>query len=50
MVSNSNATGSTDQAFERTLKPRANVSLNMFAFLFSEIAQYMMKQEQAAQN
>ena len=33
-----NNTGSTDAAFERNLKPRSNVSLNAFAFLFSEIA------------
>lgn len=50
MVSNNSNTGPTDQALERNLKPRANVSLNAFSFLFSEIAQYMMKQEQAAQN
>ena len=45
MVSAENGRGPSDQAFERNLKPRGNVSLNMFAFLFSEIVQYMMKQE-----
>ena len=43
MVSANANNGSTDAAFERNLKPRSNVSLNAFSFLFSEIAQYMMK-------
>ena len=43
-----NANNSGDQAFEKNLKPRNQVSLNAFSFLFSEIAQYMMKQEKAA--
>ena len=44
MVTN-NSIAATDLALERNLKPRQQVSLNSFAFLFSEIAQYIMKQE-----
>ena len=34
-----------DFAFERPLKPRPEVSLSAFSFLFSEIVQQMMKSE-----
>jgi hypothetical protein len=37
-----------DFAFERTLKPRQEVSLSAFSFLFSEIVQQLMKSEKAA--
>jgi len=37
-----------DFAFERTLKPRPEVSLSAFSFLFSEIVQQLMKSEKAA--
>ena len=34
-----------DYAFERNLKPRADVSLSAFSFMFSEIVQQLMKSE-----
>ena len=34
-----------DFAFERNLKPRPDVSLSAFSFMFSEIVQQMMKSE-----
>ena len=37
--------GSSDMAFERNLKPRGEVSLSAFSFLFSEIVQQFMKVE-----
>jgi trafficking protein particle complex subunit 5 len=39
---------SDDQAFERHLKPRPEVSLAMFGFLFSEIVQQILKREKEA--
>lgn len=48
MVSNKQ---SGDQAFSKPLQQkRPEVALSAFSFLFSEIVQQMMKQEQAAQN
>lgn len=37
-----------DFAFERPLKPRPDVSLSAFSFLFSEIVQQMMKSEKSS--
>lgn len=37
-----------DFAFERTLKPRNEVSLSAFSFLFSEIVQQLMKSEKSS--
>lgn len=37
-----------DQAFEKHLKPRPEVSLALFGFLFSEIVQHFMKKEKEA--
>eukprot|EP00347_Sterkiella_histriomuscorum_P011354 403372774 len=34
-----------DYAFEKNLKPRPEVSLSLFSFMFSEIVQQLMKQE-----
>ncbi len=36
-----------DYAFERPLKPRPDVSLSAFSFLFSEIVQQLMKSDKA---
>lgn len=36
-----------DFAFERNLKPRAEVSLSIFSYLFSEIVQQLMKNEKS---
>ena len=36
-----------DFAFDRHLKPRPEVALSAFSFLFSEIVQQLMKQEKA---
>lgn len=36
-----------DFAFERNLKPRAEVSLSAFSFMFSEIVQQLMKSEKS---
>ncbi len=38
-----------DQAFEKSLKPRPEVSLSAFSFLFSEIVQQFMKAEKSSQ-
>ena len=36
-----------DYAFERNLKPRQDVSLSAFSFMFSEIVQQLMKSEKS---
>lgn len=37
-----------DYAFERPLRPRQEVSLSAFSFLFSEIVQQLMKSDKSS--